>query len=372
MKKIFFLFLALFFFSSSFATNPCIKITHMNAHFVWKAKFASNIRTYPCTYKSQILRASKKWETFEIIWKTYWYYQIKYWNKRAWIWDKSIEQIKNLNPDNYILTEKDKKILENVDKKIRLFIKKKWPAFKYKVINWINKILPRFKHKPRIYTILRLIKENTEKINTWFKALTNTKKIKNKPETTKQLETTKDVEASESKVNYSYPKFDIEKVKKAWLDWHNNVRKQMWLHPYIYDERLDKTAKLWSETMMKNNNISHKRHIWDSYYDYWKIADWFKQNGVVCKNIHRATFSESIAYYGGYCNNQDCTDALLKWAKSAFTFYMNEKDKKWRPHYNGIVHKLFKYMWFGVAIKKIWKDKYKFYYTTHYCTEFVK
>jgi len=34
----------------------------------------------------------------------------------------------------------------------------------------------------------------------------------------------------------------------------------------------------------------------DSYYDYWKKAAWMENNGVACKNVSRATFSESIAW----------------------------------------------------------------------------
>ena len=64
----------------------------------------------------------------------------------------------------------------------------------------------------------------------------------------------------------------------------------------------------------------------DSYYDYWKKAAWMEENGVVCENISRATFSESIAYNNYYCaDTSKCTDAIKKAVKRTYDFYMSEK-----------------------------------------------
>ena len=376
MKKILFFLVSLIIFSFSFAY--CKIWSFYNENFVWKVVFDVNIRTYPCT-KSYVIWVAKKWQKIYVIWKTYFWYKIKFNWKYAWIWKKALKKA-------YYLTEKDKHILNKLKLIVKKLIHKRWENYKWKIIKALDKIAWKYRNNIRIYTIIEELKNYTKSIT--LQKTTEIKKngknilkvkqdkfskktkFKKHIETTKHKQTTKKIEARKVEVNYSYTKFNVEKVKKAWLKWHNDVRKKLGLAPYIYDIRLDKTAKLWAETMMKKQEISHKRHKWDSYYDYWKIADWFRQNGVVCKNIHRATFSESIAYYTAYCNKQDCTDALLEWAKKAFNFYMSEKNKNWKPHYRWIVHPLFKYIWFGIAIKKTWNNSYKFYYTTHYCTDF--
>ena len=170
-------------------------------------------------------------------------------------------------------------------------------------------------------------------------------------------------------MNYNNTYFNIEKVKKAWLAWHNQVRQKMWLKPYSYNLILSKSAKAWSNTMANRNIVSHKRHPNDSYYDYPKINIWMKAHGVVCENIHRATFSESIGYYYTKCIKTDCTASLLAWAKDIFNFYMAEKWKKWDPHYRAIVYPTFTQLWFGITIKNMWNGWWKYYFTTHYCTK---
>jgi hypothetical protein len=40
--------------------------------------------------------------------------------------------------------------------------------------------------------------------------------------------------------------------------------------------------------------ITHKRNEGDVYYDYDKITSWFKDRGVVCKNIYGVTHTENI------------------------------------------------------------------------------
>jgi predicted KAP-like P-loop ATPase len=70
-----------------------------------------------------------------------------------------------------------------------------------------------------------------------------------------------------------------------------------------------------------------------------------EDNGVVCKNISRATFSESIAWNNYYCKDTSkCTSEIKKAVKRSFDFYMSEKGTNYDPHYRAIAHKLFETM----------------------------
>jgi len=366
MKKIIFFIVSLFVVWISFATNPCNKIVLQQENGIGQAKFASNIRTYPCTYKSSVLRASKIWEKFNIVWKVSGWYKIQLSNWQiAWIWDKSV----NIVWSSYNLTEKDKLIIEKVNQKIDKLVEKKWESFRLKLENALVRLLPRYTSNPRIYSILDKLLEHTKKIKIQDKQ--EIKKNENKVE---QKLDTKQSKQTQVQVDNDYWNFyfDEKKVRQTWLNLHNAERKKMWLKAYVYNSKLDNTAKDRSETMKFKKIVDHRRHKWDSYYDYWKIAKWFEQRWVVCQNISRATFSESIGYYTTKCDKSDCTDSVIKWLENTFNFYMSEKWKKWRPHYNGIVHKLFTQIWFGIAIENRWNGWYRYYFTTHYCTKIVK
>jgi len=340
MKK---LLILLFVFLSLFSFSRACFFKQVDYFKIWKARFSANLRSVPCVSSSYILWSTFKWKKYSIIWKTNGWYKIQFVNwKKAWVWDKSIQIL------DYKLTEKDKTIF----KKIYKILNRKPENFIQKLNLQLKQILPKYVNKPRIYTILSEIINYKKQIET--------------PE--KQL-TTKEIETNQKLIKYNNYIFDIGKVKKTWINWHNQVRNTLKLPNYVENPKLDKTAQLWSKTMEKRNQMNHKRHLNDSYYDYWKIASWMKQNGVICKNIHRATFSESIAYRTFSCYKKDCTDELVKTMRKSFDFYMNEKWKKWDPHYRWIVHPLFKQIWFGISIKKIWNNSFKYFLTTHYCTQ---
>jgi hypothetical protein len=174
-------------------------------------------------------------------------------------------------------------------------------------------------------------------------------------------------------VNSDIPNVDENAVRQYWIDLINGERNILWLTPYTYDSSLDTTAKIWSDMAVSRWYIDHKINTWDSYYDYWKKVKWMKNNGVVCKNISRITFSESIAWQTYSCPSwADCTNALKKAVKRSFDFFMSEKGKDYDPHYRGIAQPLFETMWLGLSVKDLWNNKSKMYLTNHYCTTNTK
>jgi hypothetical protein len=172
-------------------------------------------------------------------------------------------------------------------------------------------------------------------------------------------------------------KTDLTKVRQVWLDWQNEVRQELWLEKYVFNKKLEETASDWANTLYSrwdlDVNSIHKRDLNDTYYNYNKIASWLKDGGVVCKNVDRWTFSESVAWTSYYCpaSESDCTDEFEAWLKKSFDRYMSEKDRTEdsRPHYNAIVSDGFKEIWVDFAIKEVKPDYFEVFVTTHYCTE---
>jgi predicted amino acid-binding ACT domain protein len=164
---------------------------------------------------------------------------------------------------------------------------------------------------------------------------------------------------------------DSQQVLQTWMDWQNTVRTDLGLDIYENNSLLNNSALKWSQISKERGYIDHKRHTWDGYYNYKKIESWMKWELVICKNIARKTFSESIWYGSFRCDDGECTDELINGMKSTFTFFMSEKRKKYDPHYRAIISPYFGTIGTGIELTKTGKNTYKYYLTTHYCTELI-
>lgn len=239
------------------------------------------------------------------------------------------------------IAENQEKLVNSFSQKAEEIITKKWEDYRDLIIYILKEFSQRRDVKPEtafaISTLADMIKKNKDKV-TWPQEFTDLN-------------------------------IDIETVKQTWLDWINTERKSIWVTPYTYENKLEKTALIWSQLSKSKWYIDHKISPWDSYYDYWKKAAWMKQHWVVCKNISKITFSESIGWGTFTCSDNDCTDELTEWIKSTFDFFMSEKGKSYKPHYEAIAGKLFKTMWLGITLEKTWTNRYKYYLTNHYCTQ---
>jgi len=165
--------------------------------------------------------------------------------------------------------------------------------------------------------------------------------------------------------DYTSGNVDFVKIKNTWIDRHNNERKSLWLNPYTWSLNLDKTAQKWADYLLSQNKTTHKRLAKDWYYNYVSMQNWF--NNLWVYFVGSSTnFSESIGWWYQKCKKADCTDSLTKSIKSTFNFFMSEKWKWYRPHYNGIIMKKFNLIWLGVAV-----GSWKYYLVTHYGTKLV-
>lgn len=164
---------------------------------------------------------------------------------------------------------------------------------------------------------------------------------------------------------------DSQKVLQTWLDWQNGVRNDLGLESYTYNSALNNSALKWSQISKQKGTIDHKRNPWDAYYDYWKISKWMNSEGATCKKVSGKTFSESIGYGFFTCSDGECSDELIDAIHGTFKFFMSEKGKKYDPHYRAIVSHYFSTMGTGIEVTKTGKNTYKYYLTTHYCTELI-
>ncbi|MDD2870691.1 MAG: CAP domain-containing protein [Candidatus Gracilibacteria bacterium] len=164
---------------------------------------------------------------------------------------------------------------------------------------------------------------------------------------------------------------DYNKVKNIWLSLHNETRNNLGLNSYSYNEKLNYSSFKWSETQNQRGDMSHKRELNDSYYDYSKIKNWLTNNNVNCILSGGVTFSESIGKFGYYCYDDDCSDELIDGLKQIYKIYENEKGLNYpeNAHYLAIVNPYYTKIGLGISIKKTSeKNYYDFYVTTHYCS----
>lgn len=215
------------------------------------------------------------------------------------------------------------------------------------IVENLKIVIKSWSYSPRINAILRIIVDKLDK------------NIDNNIEIEETISDTSD------NIDYSL-------VKNNWLDWNNEVRKDLWLNPYTANPTLEESALIWSTKAKEKWEISHKRNPWDWFYDYNNINSWFKDQWVFCKNISSITHTENI-WWGGYsCTDWECSDELSQATKRWFDAYMAEKWTKSDAHYRSLTQPYFTQIGVGVSIDEVKKNYFEYYLTIHYCTELIK
>lgn len=344
-----------------FATDACDRLVPREANFIWQVTIGANLRSYPCTYKSSVLWVSRVWDKYRVISQVDGWYQVKMDNWKIYrIWDKAIvkttdtiDKYEIIKPEvvkqKYTFTIRDKVIINKFTYKAKKIIQEKWITYKAILVSQLSNLLEKRNYSLRVSSVLEEIINNINLIQ-------------------------EDQDLDSSVINthtYDLKNIDISKVKNAWLSWYNWVRKDLWKNLYSYDSKLESTALDWSKTSKARWDITHKRNSWDVYYDYTKITSWFKDRGVICKNIYRATNTENIWWWQYSCNDWECSDELISAIKSTFNFYMSEKGETYQAHYKSIVHPYFTKIWLWIEIEELSSWYYKYYLTVHYCTELI-
>jgi len=257
----------------------------------------------------------------------------------------SVMLIWNTFASNYELTNKDRLIVNKLNNKIKPLLKKQTLAFREKLENKINELQVKYKSNKSLYYILEKVKYDNYMFDN-------------------ELEYTN---------HYKNYNIDFKKVKSEWLKRHNNVRKDLWVTLYSYDERLDNTAYEWSRKQWRDWVMSHKKYWSTEYYNYTVVEQWFQDRWVKCVPKGWATSSESIWKFWYYCKDWECTDDFLKSLKVIFDIYMAEKWTSNDAHYRWITLWSLTKIWLWLSIYNTDELNYNEYFmTTHYCTEFKK
>ena len=162
------------------------------------------------------------------------------------------------------------------------------------------------------------------------------------------------------------PPVQIERVQRIWLSWTNRLRRRLDLQPYVLNDQLNASAMNWATFAAQHGSIDHKRSADASYYDYTAIEQWFANRGLTFKNVNRITFTENIGWGRFDCEEADCTRALIRGIRTTYRYYLAERTKQSRPHYNSIVNPEFQEIGVGFAHDPV---KKQYYVTIHYGTE---
>lgn len=169
-----------------------------------------------------------------------------------------------------------------------------------------------------------------------------------------------------TKINtQTVPHVHMDAVRRVWLRWVNDARRDRGLPALTLDPTLNATAGNWAFYSVKRGSIDHKRSIGAAYYDYKAIEQWFKNLGVTFKNIDGKTFTENIGWGVYKCSKQNCDKQLSDAIRSTFDFYMREEGTKSDAHFRSIVNPLYTKIGVGIGVDR----KGKYYLAVHYAAK---
>ena len=161
---------------------------------------------------------------------------------------------------------------------------------------------------------------------------------------------------------------DLDRVRATWLSWHNTERQTKWLTPFTYSSALEGTASTRAQHLADIKTTTHRRKSTDGYYSYASIKSWFVDQWIVFSDTGQKSsllFTENIWWNIYSCKKADCTDDFIAAIKKSRKFFMSEKGKTYKPHYNAIMGDFSRVgMWVALVGNK-------YYLVAHYTTPLV-
>lgn len=255
----------------------------------------------------------------------------------------------------YELNNSDKIIINSITTKVQ----EKSDVFQIDFLNKLEQIIYNWNYTERIQVILDSIYNDiNDNLNT------NEEILISSPDNNITENTDIDINDNEYYL-------DINQVKNNWLDWNNQTRQELSLNNYSFNQTLESSAKVWSDSALEKWEISHERNQWDWFYNYNEITKWFANNWVECKNIEWITHTENIWWWAYSCNDWECSDELTDAISRAYTSYINEKWTDNDAHYRSLTNQYFKNIWLWISIEETSENYYEYYLTIHYCTELL-
>lgn len=259
-----------------------------------------------------------------------------------------------IDVNSYELNNSDNRIVNKFIYKVDKIVQEKWSWYKNTLLSKLSDVVKNTNKSPRLVAIFDKIEQRIIDII----VLSEIKKEEISNDNSKES-------------TYNLQNIDINMVKDTWLSWYNEARKPLGRNAYSYNLTLEKTALDWSKVTKSRWTMSHKRDLSDSYYNYNKITSWFKDRWVICKNIYGVTHTENIWIWYFSCSDWECTDELINWVRETFDFFMSEKNKTNKTHYQSVVNKYFTKMGLWIELQETSSWKFKYYLTVHYCTELL-
>lgn len=167
---------------------------------------------------------------------------------------------------------------------------------------------------------------------------------------------------------------DSNKFNDYRLDKVNSVRAELWVKSYKSNSSLADVAQMWSDYSSSIGEISHKKFGSKVYYDYKLIQKYVEVQWVQFVDMPWTKIVENIGWWYINCEKTkiqkdeenrilDCTQEIIKATEQTRKFFMNEKGKRYAPHYNSIISKVYSEAGFGISIDP--KTK-KYYFTAYY------
>lgn len=156
---------------------------------------------------------------------------------------------------------------------------------------------------------------------------------------------------------------DMEKVRSAWLQRHNQERHDLWLEPLAYHFALESTATTWANYLGTIRAATHKRTSSDGYYSYSSIKQRLLNQWIIFahqEQYGQSLFTENLWWNVYSCKKTDCTEDFIAAVKKSRDFFMSEKWRSYKPHYNAIVGD-YTNIGLGIAISGT-----RYYLVSHY------
>lgn len=167
---------------------------------------------------------------------------------------------------------------------------------------------------------------------------------------------------------------DNQIFNNYWLEKVNGVRNDLGMEPYNLHQWLVRAAQDRSDYSKSLWSISHKKYWSTSYYNRALIQQYVESKGVVFTDKPGTKVVENIGWWYVYCPfgspwdsdrnvDKNCTSQILEATESTRKFFMDEKWKRYAPHYKSMISSQYTEAWFGVAIDHV---THRYYFTAYY------
>ena len=137
---------------------------------------------------------------------------------------------------------------------------------------------------------------------------------------------------------------DFQKVRNAWLEWHNDKRSEYDVDPLVLHEVLNYSSNTWSKYNQSIGQMTHQRT------DGMTTSEWFADLGIGFQLLQGYVFAENVAVGDYSCDETDCTDEMIAALDQIYDAFIAQEGAESASHFNNIIESDFKQLGLGLAI----------------------